>query len=204
MPLWLTAKQIRQKLGVTSQTLYNWRLANRIQFKPINQRTFMYDLDSVLPTTVESTNQSRLILAYARVSNTKQRDDLLRQETIIQEYAANNGIKIDKVYSEIASGMNENRKQFNSLIDLVIEGKVQTIYVTYRDRLTRFGFTYFESLFSKFNCAIIALNTTNELTFEQELTQDLISIIHHFSMKMYSNRRSQLKKIARELENENN
>ena len=100
--------------------------------------------------------------------------------------------------------MNEERKVFNKLIDDVISGKVVKIFITYKDRLTRFGFSYFEKLFKRFGCEIVTINATNETTFEQELTQDLISIIHHFSMKMYSNRRSKLKQIVEELENENN
>ena len=58
-------------------------------------------------------------------------------------------IKIDEYLSEIASGMNEDRKQFNKLIDSVISGTVSKIYITYKDRLTRFGFSYFENLFKK-------------------------------------------------------
>lgn len=195
---WVNAKYIKKELGITGQTLYNWRKEHKIVFKQLNQRNFLYDIDSILNQGVKYTKE---FVSYCRVSNTKQKDDLIRQEQIIMDYAAKNGIIINSFYKEIASGMNEERKVFNKLIDDVISGKVVKIFITYKDRLTRFGFSYFEKLFQRFGCEIIVLNATNETTFEQELTQDLISIIHHFSMKMYSNRRNKLKELVKELEN---
>lgn len=96
--------------------------------------------------------------------------------------------------------MNENRKGFNELLDLVISGKVYKVFVTYKDRLTRFGFDYFRKFFRKFGTEIVVLNEDKEVSFEDELVQDLISIIHHFSMKMYSHRRKQLTELKKELE----
>jgi predicted site-specific integrase-resolvase len=122
----------------------------------------------------------------------------------LREYCVKNGIKLNEVYSEIASGMNEDRKRFNELINEVITGNISKIFISYKDRLTRFGFNYFEKLFEKFGCIIEVLNSTDEKTYEEELTEDLISIIHHFSMKMYSNRRKQLKEVEKILrKNEN-
>jgi len=86
------------------------------------------------------------------------------------------------------------------LIEDIIDYKIDTVYITYKDRLTRFGFKCFENLFDKYNTQIVVLNNTvNQDNFEKELTEDLISIIHHFSMKMYSNRKKQLKKIEKEV-----
>ena len=96
--------------------------------------------------------------------------------------------------------MNEDRIQLNKLIDKVLNNEVDTIFITYKDRLTRFGYKYFENLFNKFNTNIVVMNNKiNEEDYENELTEDLISIIHHFSMKMYSNRRKQLKEIEKSL-----
>lgn len=198
---WINSKQIKKELQITGQTLYNWRKQNKINFKIINCKNFLYDIDSI---TNKGTEEKKEFVCYCRVSNTKQRDDLLRQEQLIMDYATKTGIIINTFYKEIASGMNEDRKEFNKLIEKVIEGKIAKIFITYKDRLTRFGFSYFEKLFKKFNCEIVVLNATNETTFEQELTQDLISIIHHFSMKMYSNRRSKLAQIKKELEDSEN
>ena len=141
-------------------------------------------------------------IIYCRVSNTKQQSDLKRQETILREYCVSNGIIPDKVISDIASGMNENRKGLQELINLVKDGKVKTVYISYKDRLTRFGFDYFVYLFNLFGTEIKVVNLTSEEDFQQELTQDFISILHHFSMKLYSNRRKELKKLKSDMESE--
>ena len=114
------------------------------------------------------------------------------------------GIDISDVYKDIASGMNENRKEFNLLIDDVIKGDVKTVYITFKDRLTRFGFEYFKNLFGKFGTEIVVIDFNEESSslFQTELTNDLISIIHHFSMKLYSNRRKKFKQIESILEND--
>ena len=114
------------------------------------------------------------------------------------------GITIDAIYQEIASGMNENRKELNVLIDEVISGTIDTVYISFKDRLARFGFDYFKNLFAKFNTEIKILDNFEESNknFQKELTEDLISIIHHFSMKLYSNRRKKFKQIESILEND--
>lgn len=190
----INAKTIKEQLGVTSQTLYNWRKTGKIVYEELNCRNFLYDIDSIKN---DRPDKPRLNVIYSRVSNTKQKEDLHKQEQILREYCVKNGIKIDRVYSEIASGMNEERKQFNQLIDDVVNGTIKNIYISYKDRLSRFGYPYFEKLFEKFSCKIECLNSTDEKTYEQELTEDLISIIHHFSMKMYSNRRAKLKEVEK-------
>lgn len=81
----------------------------------------------------------------------------------------------------------------------MIDGNVSKVVISNRDRLTRFGFGYLKSLFERFNCEIVEVNLTEDKTFEQELTEDLIAIIHHFSMKFYGKRKSKLKKIEEEM-----
>ena len=99
--------------------------------------------------------------------------------------------------------MNENRKEFGSLIELILNNKVERIFITYKDRFSRFGFDYFKKICDHFNTEIVILeNQINEENFQKELTEDLIAIIHHFSMKMYSNRRKQLKEMTKQLEEE--
>ena len=125
-----------------------------------------------------------------------------KQEQLLREYCVKNGTKPDLVLSDIGSGMKEDRKNFQRLITLVKEGNVDTVYISYKDRLTRFGFGYFDYIFNLFGTKIEVVNLTKEEDFQQELTQDFISIIHYFSMKLYSNRRKQLKQLKNELEQE--
>jgi predicted site-specific integrase-resolvase len=72
-------------------------------------------------------------------------------------------------------------------------------YISYKDRLTRFGFGYIENICAKYKTKIVVVNSTDEKDFQNELTEDLVAIIHHFSMKMYSNRRKELKALKNQL-----
>ena len=191
---WLSSKEFRNKYRISSATLWRRVHVGTVKTKELYGTTYYLDED---PSSEASMN-----VIYCRVSNTKQQDDLKRQETILREYCVSNGIIPDKVISDIASGMNENRKGLQELIGLVKDGKVKTVYVSYKDRLTRFGFDYFVYLFNLFGTEIKVVNLTSEEDFQQELTQDFISILHHFSMKLYSNRRKELKKLKSEMESE--
>lgn len=190
---YLSAKQIKETYQITSQTLYNWRKSNKITFVRLPSGRIVYELP-------EGRNQpSKKIAIYGRVSNTKQKDDLIRQMQILRAFVASNGNVIDYEFSDIASGMNDDRTDFNRMLSLCVEEKIKTIYVTYKDRLTRFGFGYIEKFLALHGCEIVVINATTEEDFQQELTQDLVSVIHHFSMKMYSARRKALKEFEKTL-----
>ena len=197
---YVTAKEAKNILKINATTLKSWKDKGILSYKKLSDKKILYDIDSVLKDSDIADN--RLNVIYARVSNTKQHNDLLNQIELVKSYCITNGIKISKVYQDIASGMNENRKDFNILINDVISGKIKNIYISFKDRLTRFGFDYFKNLFQKYNVNIIILDELEESnkTFQDELTEDLISIIHHFSMKLYSNRRKKLKEIEKILE----
>ena len=194
---YITAKEVKKRLGITSQTLNNYRRQGKIKYQEINSRNFLYDIDSLMM----SKPKIKKSVIYCRVSNAKQKDDLEKQEKILREFVASKGIIPDKVYKDIASGMNEDRKGFNSLIKEVQDGNIDTIYISYKDRLTRFGYNYIEKWFSSYGTDIVYINFTKEEDFQTELNQDLISIIHHFSMKMSSNRRNMLKTVNENLKN---
>ena len=197
---YVTAKEAKNILKINATTLKSWKDKGILSYKKLSDKKILYDIDSVLNNSDMVDN--RLNVIYARVSNTKQHNDLLNQIELVKSYCITNGIKISKVYQDIASGMNENRKDFNILINDVISGKIKNIYISFKDRLNRFGFDYFKNLFQKYNVNIIILDELEESnkTFQDELTEDLISIIHHFSMKLYSNRRKKLKEIEKILE----
>lgn len=202
---YLSGKEVKDIFNITDPTLYQWRKKNKLEFIKISDRKFLYKTSSILKLLNKEDEikkeTTKKYVIYTRVSNTKQKGDLLKQQQIITDFINSKGIIPDLILSEIASGMNENRAEFNKLVDMVINNEVDTVFITYKDRLTRFGFEYFENLFKKFNTKIVVLNNTiNQESFEKELTGDLVSIIHHFSMKMYSNRRKQLKEIQKQLE----
>jgi len=192
--MWVSSKEFRKALGLSCQALYNRRIKNTVKHQKVNG-VYVFWLEK---------QENRQNVLYARVSNSSQKSDLDNQEKILREYMVSTGHKVDAVFTDIASGMNEDRKGLNELMDLVVQKKINKVFISYKDRLTRFGYGYFEHLFNKFGTQIEVVNATKEEDFQQELTQDLISIIHHFSMKMYSNRKKQLKDLQKQLKDDNN
>ena len=203
----LSSKEVANLCGVTIHTVCMWRKEGRLPFMKINDRVILHkieDVEKLLNKKIfsEENAKKRKNIIYARVSTSKQKDDLKKQIQILNDFCNSNGIIIDEIFAEIASGMNEDREEFNKIIDLVINKEIDKIYITFEDRLTRFGFKYFENLFDKFDTQIVVLNNKiNNESFEEELLNDLISIIHHFSMKMYSNKRKKLKEASKLIEN---
>ena len=96
------------------------------------------------------------------------------------------------------------RKAFMKLLTMVINHEVKTVIVENKDRLVRFGFDLVKELFRQHGTEIIVVSDADNKTYEQELTEDLISIIHYYSMKSYSNRRkmNKIKKILSEEESD--
>ena len=196
---WYSSKKIRQILQVSSQCLYQMRITGRIKTKQISDKKYLYKL----PEKFISNTEPKIAI-YARVSTQNQKKDLDNQINYLRQYIVSNGNIVDNslIFSDIASGMNENRKGLNDLITEIISGTVNKVIISNRDRLTRFGYGYLKSLFDMYNCEIIEVNLTEDKSFEQELADDLISIIHHFSMKFYGKRKNKLKKIEDDIKSD--
>ena len=196
---WYSSKKIRQILQVSSQCLYQMRITGRIKTKQISDKKYLYRL----PEKFISNTEPKIAI-YARVSTPKQKKDLDNQINYLRQYIVSNGNIVDNslIFSDIASGMNESRKGLNDLITEIISGTVNKVIISNRDRLTRFGYGYLKSLFDRYNCEIIEVNLTEDKSFEQELADDLISIIHHFSMKFYGKRKNKLKKIEDDIKSD--
>ena len=118
----------------------------------------------------------------------------------ILQYADSNGVQIDKIYKDIASGLNFDRGEFQSLLSDVIQYKVKTIFITNKDRFSRISFNMWKELFSYFNCKIVVLNDIKEIndSEEKEIFEDIIYMLHGFAMRMYSKRRKNKLKLLEE------
>ena len=194
---WYSSKKIREILQISSQCLYEMKESGRIEFKKISDKKYLYKLP-------ESFNKDEIknIAIYARVSTPKQKKDLENQINCLKQYVVSNGSIINEefVFSDIASGMNENRNGLNKLLNEILNNRISKVIISNRDRLTRFGFSYFKNLFDKFDTEIVEVNMTDEKTFEEELTSDLIAIIHHFSIKFYGKRKNILNQCKKDIE----
>lgn len=198
----MKAKEVLKILKISRPTLTKYVKEQKILVKELPNGFYDYDEDSVLKAAKISTERNSVI--YARVSTPKQKKDLENQIHTITEYANNNGYKIDGVYSDIASGLNYDRKSFSELLNLILERKVKNVFIKDKDRLTRVSFDLWKNLFKQFNCNLIVVNETqNNETEEKEIFADIISLLHCFAMRMYSSRRKKKISLVKEdLENE--
>lgn len=131
-------------------------------------------------------------MIYCRVSSYQKREDLNRQVERCKDFCSARGFVVSKVYKEVASGMNDNRKEFWKMLD----SKPTTIIIENKDRLTRFGFNYIENLCG---AEIIVLNPEDDN--EKDLFRDLVSVITSFCCRLYGLRRgaNRAKKIKEQI-----
>ena len=125
---------------------------------------------------------------YSRVSSSEQSLDLKAQSDALDVFCTKNGFAIAEHLSDIGSGLNYKRKNFNELMKLVERGLVDRVIIAHKDRLVRFGFEWFESFCKDHGSKIVVMNNTS-LSPQKEMTKDLLSIIHCFSPRLYGLRR---------------
>ena len=201
-------KDFAELLGVSVKTLQRWDRdgilkANRT---PTNRRYYTYD-QYLQFKGIQTENDIRDTVIYARVSTRNQKDDLQNQVEFSKQFCNAKGIIVNQCIEDFGSGLNYNRKKWNKLLDEVMENKIKTIVISNKDRFIRFGYDWFEKFCEKFNTKIIIVNNET-LSPNEELVQDIISILHVFSCRLYGFRKykNQIKEdeeIAKELQNGN-
>lgn len=190
----LKPKEMAERLNVTVRTLQRWDNDGILKAyrTPTNRR--YYTEEQYLEYTGQSqmAKDTRKVVAYARVSSNGQKDDLKNQVQFLRNFANGKGIILDDVITDIGSGLNYKRKKWNKLLDDVMDNQIKVIYITYKDRFVRFGYDWFENLCKKHNTEIVVLNNI-ETSPSQEMVDDMISIIHVFSCRLYGLRKYKTK-----------
>jgi putative resolvase len=182
----MKAKEVLKILNISRATLYNYTKDGKIKVKKLDNGYYEYDEESVFKIIKKDL---RYDVIYARVSTYKQKQDLENQINKINNYCIDNKIEINKIYSDIHSGLDFDRPNFNKLINDVIERKIKNIYISHKDRLTRLSFKTIKHLFEKYGTNIVEINNDCCKTNDTEIFEELISLMHIFSTTMYSNRR---------------
>lgn len=203
---WYSPGELAKLVGKTSRTIQNHCDEGKIDFKRVNGRRNI-PKSEVVRILEESKmlvkDSGKKDVIYARVSTSKQktRGDLDRQISKASTIVVGMNPKNLEIISDVASGLNDNRRGLNRLIDMVLAGDVDRIFVLYKDRLTRFGFNYLERICSNMGAKIIVLSETeSEKSIEEELAEDIVSVIHSFSGKLYGMRKTVKDKVTKELE----
>lgn len=197
----MKSSDVLRVLDITRPTLTKYVKTGII--KATTKPNGQYDYDEESVYAFLNKDVKRKCYIYARVSTHKQKKDLENQVEMLKQFSFSQGIQISGVYQDIASGISfEKRKQFFQLLDEVLAGHVQKVVISYKDRLSRVGFDLFSYLFAKYNCEIVVVSEvgSNKLDNE-EIFEEIVSLLHCYSMKLYSKRKLQRIKDAFDSEN---
>jgi len=180
-----------QWAGIRYETAWRWFKAGRIKGQQLDSGTIM-----VTEELNQHPERELIVVVYARVSANENRPNLESQAERLCAYCAAKGWKVHKVVKEVGSGVNDGRKK---LLALLADPTITVIVVEHKDRLTRFGFRYIETLLAVQGRSIEVVNVTENPL--EDLMADLVSIIYSFSARMYGQRRAKRKteKIVKEL-----
>lgn len=194
-----------KEIGVSVYTLRNWDKSGKLKPVKIADSGFRYySKDQVLEylNKPKEVKKDKINILYARVSTKSQKDDLDRQVENLKQYAYSKGYSFE-VITDIASGINYQRKGLKKLLKLINYRQIDRIVVLYKDRLVRFGFELIEELCELNEIKIEIIDNTRE-SKEEELTNDLIQITTVFADKLYGSRSKKTKKLLEEIKNDSN
>ena len=189
-------KDFAELLGVSVKTWQRWDREDILKAyrSPTNRRYYTYD--QYVQFKSGAVADGRKTVIYARVSTRNQKDDLESQVKFLLDYCNAKGVIVDECIEDFGSGLNYKRKKWNCLLEDVMKQKVKTIIVTHKDRFIRFGFDWLESFCLKYGTQTLILKHET-LSPHEELVQDIMSILHVFSCRLYG-----LRKYKKEIKEE--
>jgi predicted site-specific integrase-resolvase len=169
--------------GISYRTAFRWWQAGTIQ-------GYQAPSGTIIVTEGEKPVSEKGAL-YARVSSQEHKENLERQAQRLQDYCAAKGYQVSSLVKEIASGVNDSRPK---LLALLKDKSITRIVVEHRDRLTRFGYRYLETLLEVQGRTIEVVNVAENGT--EDLLADLTSIVYSFTARLYGQRRAKRKTEA--------
>ena len=152
------------------------------------------EIERIIGGKVEAKEVRAVI--YARVSSSDQKSDLERQIEYLTKYCTAKGYRVIDVLSDIASGLKTNRRGLLKLFNYIVNKEVDVVVVTYKDRLTRFGFEYLEYFFKQNGVRIEVVYGEEPKDAYQELVEDLLAIVTSFAGKLYGMRSHRKKRLV--------
>ena len=195
-----TPAQFAKKVNVSVKTIQKWdRLGILPAKRTITNRRYYTDEDLAAALRLPRVPKERRTIAYCRVSSQAQKPDLANQKRLLEHYCRERTIQVDEWITEIGGGMNFKRKHFLRLVDAILEGSVERVVLAHQDRLARFAYSLLAHLCETHQCELVVMNM-QQVSPEQELVQDLITITHCFSSRLYGlrNYRKALEKAIKD------
>jgi putative resolvase len=190
--VFIPAKDVIKTYKITSATLLSWAKAGKVEYIQSEGGRHLYSRNGIHKMFGR---KKKLIekkgLIYGRVSSNKQKDDLTRQIKDLQDKYPDY-----EVIKDIGSGINWNKKGLQTLLDRVLQCTISEVVISHRDRLCRIGFELLEYIFKKCGTRIVVL-FESEGSEEQELQEDLLSIVTIFFARHNGKRASDNRKRRR-------
>lgn len=201
MNKFVTIKEAAQFLGVSTQTLRRWEREGKnvaVQRTKGGQRR--YDLSKMRPLAIGPEKVFEgITLAYARVSSHDQKEDLQRQEKMLEMFCSSHGWTFELI-SDLGSGMNYQKRGLKKLLNRILDGSIGRLVLTHKDRLLRFGAELVFAICEIKGIEIVLINRSDEPSFEEELAADVLEIITVFSARLYGSRSRKNKTLIANLE----
>lgn len=181
--------------GISYRTAWRWYKAGKIQGHQMDTGTIL--VTESIP--LKDMPASSKVAVYTRVSSSENKSNLDSQAERLVAYCAVRGYQVSRVVKEIGSGVNDNRPKF---LALLADPSIGRIVIEHKDRGTRFGFRYIETLLNTYGRKIEVVNQAENGT--EDLLADLTSIVYSFCARLYGQRRAKRKteKIVQELQTE--
>src|SRR5574344_2666022 len=177
-----------EMIGVSVKTLQRWDNDGKLKtFRTPTDRRY-YTHKQYVDYMGDGNSKHGKTVIYTRASTANQKDDLNNQVEFLKQFASSRGMIVAEIFEDIGSGLNYNRKKWNKLIEDFMLGLVKTVIVAHKDRFIRFGYDWFERFLESNGAEIIVVNN-DKSSPEKELVDDLISIIHVFSCRIYGLRK---------------
>jgi putative resolvase len=193
----ISIAEAAKELGVSTKTLRRWTDTGKIKFErsPTGQRRFnLSDLKQNKPRDLNQSD-ARITVNYARVFSSDQKEDLKRQVAVLEMFSAANGWQFETI-QDLGSGLDYKKKGLTKLLKRIMSGAVGRLVITHKDRLLRFGSELVFAMCEEFDCEVVIVNKSHEeLSFEQELVQDMIELIQVFSARLYGVRSHKNQKL---------
>ncbi len=183
-------------LGVNPQTLRRWEQGGLIRpAKRTPGGTRLYSLQELLGAN----DMTLPTIGYARVSSADQKEDLNRQHAVLEAFCNKNGWQTE-IIRDLGSGMNYNKKGLLQLLEMMVQGQISRLVITHKDRLLRFGAEILFRICELKGIEVVIINKGEQVSFEEELTQDVMEIMTVFCAKLYGRRSHKSQKMAQQLE----
>lgn len=192
----MNIKEASEFLGVAQETLRRWERTGKIKVFRTEGGHRRYDKNELLRIKANQTPIEKITIGYCRVSSSDQKSDLQRQIESVSQYCVARGYQF-KIISDLGSGLNYSKKGLTELIELICAKQVERVVINYKDRLVRFGYEIIEKICLINDVKIEIINHTEDKSYEEELVEDVLSVITVFSSKLYGSRSRKTRKIIK-------